>query len=65
MGIIKRDDIRGYHFNFWDQFNVEMVCTGCVTKEDLEGLEPDEIITERDIDRTDDKYCCDRCNREL
>jgi hypothetical protein len=58
MGYIKGEDIRGYYFNN------TVVCNNCVTPEDLNELQEDQIITETEMTE-DDYYFCDRCKKQL
>ena len=59
MGFVKNEEIRGY------QFDNEVVCSDCATKQDLEELKEDEILTEDDIEKSDGTYFCDRCKKEI
>jgi hypothetical protein len=59
MGVIKNEEIRGYQF--YDGRFGEIVCLDCVTQEDLEDLQEDEILTEYDLEQGDFTYFCDRC----
>ena len=59
MGIIKEDEIRGY------TFDTGIVCTECVTEEDLKELKQNEVLTDNDIENNGNKYFCDRCDEKL
>ena len=59
MAHIRADEIRGY------QFENQTVCPECATKEELENLKLDEILTEDDIEKVGDLYFCDRCKEGL
>jgi len=59
MGIIKKEEIRGY------RFENEIVCPDCATDAELKDLNEDEIITDNEIENGDEMYFCDRCKKEL
>ena len=59
MGVIKKDEIRGY------VFDSEIVCKDCVKKGDLEDLKQNEILTGSVVDEEGNQYFCDRCEEEL
>jgi hypothetical protein len=62
MGVIKNEEIRGYHF--YDARFDEIVCLDCVTQEDLEDLKQDDILSEKLLEKRC-RYFCDRCGRVI
>ena len=59
MGIVKSDEFRGAHFDEW------LVCHDCMTDEDWAALQEDQVVTDSEIEKTDDMYFCDRCKKRL
>lgn len=59
MGIVKADEITGYHFE-----SGEVVCPKCATDEDDNEVKENEILRERETSG-DDRYYCDRCHERL
>ena len=59
MAVIKEEDIVGY------DFGDETVCTDCVTEEEDDEAEFDEIITEDDLEKKDERVFCNRCNERI
>lgn len=59
MAFIKKDDIVGF------RFDSEVVCTDCVTQEDLQDLKQHNIITEDEVEQADGHFFCDRCKEEI
>ena len=57
--IYKREDIVAFHVD------AELVCTGCVTKEEEKDLERQDVITEHEVESNDDIWFCDRCGDRL
>lgn len=60
MGIIKKEDIVGYHFE-----SGEVICTECIEAEELENLKQSQIITADQVKEEDAHYFCDRCEEEI
>jgi hypothetical protein len=63
MAVIKNEEIRGYQF--YDARFSEIVCLDCVTQEDLEDLKEGNILTEQELENSDYRYFCDRCEEEI
>lgn len=59
MGVIKVDEIMGY------LVGQGCVCRECATKVEEEVLSQYCIITVGDIERGDELYFCDRCEKQL
>jgi len=59
MEIIKNKKIRGY---ILDQ---DIVCVKCVTQEELKEVTEDQIITDDEVEKSDEMFFCNRCNKEL
>ena len=59
MGIIAETDIRGY------RLEEKIVCPECIETEDQEDLKQSQIITDDELQKTDERYFCDRCEKEL
>ncbi len=57
MGIIKNEDLA------MARVEEQLVCQNCLTKEELSELKEGDIVTQDEIDKTDDFYFCDRCER--
>ncbi len=55
MGIIKDEDIAGYHFE-----NGEVACKECVEDEELKHIEEKHIITTDETEKEDVHFFCDR-----
>ena len=58
MGYIKADEVRAY------RFEDDMVCCHCATRQELQALKVEEVITGSQIN-DDDYYFCDRCEELL
>jgi len=58
MGIVKRDEIRGY------LIESEVVCLDCASEKETNDIKGDRVLTEDVVDG-DDLYFCDRCQNEL
>jgi hypothetical protein len=60
MAIIKKQDIRGY------RFENRIVCTDCVTEDDLKSMKEDELILDALLEQSKDAfYFCDECKKLL
>jgi len=67
MGIIAKDDIRGYE-NVDAGFAGEelIVCPECITAEQEEKVKEDDIITTQDIEKDDERiFFCGVCKKQL
>ena len=58
MGYIKGEEVRGY------KFEDEIVCCDCATRQELEALKEEQVITNSEI-KEEDYYFCDRCEELL
>ena len=58
MGYIKGDEVRGY------RFENEVVCCDCTTRQELQTLKEEQVITTSAINE-EDYYSCDRCEELL
>jgi uncharacterized protein with PIN domain len=61
MGIIKEEEIAGYHLNT----DASVVCKGCITAEEVSAITEEEIIPQKEVDDSDDFYFCNRCKKLL
>jgi hypothetical protein len=59
MGSIKNEKIKGY---ILDQ---DIVCVKCVTQEELKELMEDQIITDDEVQNSDEIFFCNRCENEI
>lgn len=59
MGVVKVEEIMGYFIG------QECVCCDCATKEEEEVVSQNEIITLDDVERGDEYYFCDRCEKQI
>ena len=64
MSIFKKEDVVGARFDTGGG-GVEIVCEECMTKEDWEELEQEEIIDREEKEKDDDLYFCDRCKKQF
>jgi len=60
MGIIKDESIRGIRDG-----NYGILCRECMSDEDMSDLEEQNIITEDDVEKSEDHYFCDKCKKRL
>jgi len=59
MAVIERDQIRGIYVE-----GIGLCCMDCF-EGNLEELTLDQIVTESDIEDSDDLYFCDKCNKQI
>jgi hypothetical protein len=59
MAKIKREDMIGAYIG------EELICVECLTEEEDQKLEENQIFTEDERDKTDDFFFCDRCKKQL
>lgn len=60
MGVVKVEEIMGYFIG------QQCVCCDCATKEEEETItSQNEIITLDDVERSDEYYFCDRCEKQI
>jgi len=59
MARIKSEDILGYYVG------EELICSKCITDEELSEVKQDDILTEQDANNSDDMFFCDRCKKKI
>jgi len=59
MGIIKKEDIRAY------RIGEELVCTECYKEAEDGEVSEENILTEDDLKKDEEKYFCNRCGEEI
>jgi hypothetical protein len=61
MGYVKNGDIVAF------RVGEEIVCAqdGCMTKEEMEAWEEEDIICQREVENSDGYFFCDRCKKRI
>jgi len=59
MAIIEEEDIRGFHVSEL------IVCTDCVTEEEDVTAKRTAIIDREEMETSNARYFCDRCDKRL
>ncbi len=59
MGVHKNEDVIGY------RIGEEVVCRDCVSKEEADNVEEEDLILESEEANNDDLIFCNRCNKKI
>ena len=60
MPRIKHEEIVGFF-----RSDGSLACQECMNEDDWTNLKPNDVLTEYDIERSDDLFFCDNCESEI
>ena len=60
MARIKNNDVIAYALD-----NNEFICTECMSGDEKENVEQNQVLTTYDAERVDEQWYCDRCGKRI